>query len=333
MSRKANPVTIGAFIVVTFGLAVVAIAFLATGTLFSPYSTYVSYFAESVNGLSVGAPVKYRGIQLGTVDRIGLFANEKGDFAEVKFRLDHKRMEHLGRPAEDVSEHNVAALVREGLRSRLEVESIVTGVVFVTLEIKEDAGPPVLVNPGSDVREIPTGPSPLSELTESAGEVIARLSLIDVKGMSDNLLTLTELLTEKLEGVQVDSLSQNLTDASARLRDILAESDVSELIATIDTTLDDFRDTNRNIQELMSTARPAVTRMDSIAASLQVAMEALSMTVEETHEMLTNDAEFRRSLEQAVSEMALAMRSFRRLANMLERNPRAIIAGKPEDRK
>jgi paraquat-inducible protein B len=334
MSKKANPAMIGAFVVGGIALAILAVALLASGALFGGSSTLVSYFSEPVNGLSIGAPVKYRGIQLGQVTRIGLErADEGNDYAEVRYELDHARLVELGGSAQTISDENFALLVREGLRSRLEVESIVTGVVFVTLEFKEDVGPPVFINPEADVVEVPTTASPMSELTESAGQVIARLSNIDVNSLSENLIRLTETLNEKLEGVEVAELEDNLTESSERLREILSDPQLSGLIESVDDGLDEFRVTNEMFQDLLSNLHGSVGRVDSITENLQETMAAMSVTTRRTSDMLATNSDFRRSLESALSEIALTMKSLRRLSDMLERNPRAMVTGKPEDRK
>lgn len=325
---------IGAFIVGGAVLSVAAVIFLASGVLFSPYSTYVSYFSEPVNGLSVGAAVKYRGIQLGQVHRIGLYDEQSGnDLAEVVFRLEHQRIVNLGGEAEKITDDNMAQLVREGLRSRLEVESIVTGVVYVTLEFKEDLGPPVLRNPESDYVEIPTGLSPMSELTASAGEVIARLSKIDVVGLTDNLEALTATLNNRISEIDVAALSNNLERATDRMADLLDHRALPEILVGVDSAITEFRHTNMLLVELLSGVESRFARVDSLTVHLDRAARNLARATERTGDMLAADAEFRRALEAALSETAAAMKSLRRLTDMLERNPRALIAGKSEDRK
>lgn len=334
MSRKANPAIIGAFIIGAAALTVTVIAFLASGALFGGYGTFVTYFSEPVNGLSVGAPVKYRGIPLGEVSRIGLYENPEGnDYAQVHYELEHRLLASLGGTDNKVSAENIERLVHEGLRARLEVESIVTGVVFVTLEFKTDAGPPDLVNPESNVVEIPSTLSPLSELTESAGEVIARLSNIDVTGISNNLVALTATLNEKLKDVELDTLADNLTASSARIRDLVSDPELSDLASDIQVTVREFRETNTMLRDMISGLEPTVGRIDSIAVHVGRAAVSMEAVSERTNEMLARDGEFRKSLEDALSESAAAMKSLRRLVDMLERNPRALIAGKSEDRK
>jgi paraquat-inducible protein B len=209
----------------------------------------------------------------------------------------------------------------------------VTGVVFVTLEFKEDAGSPRFINPESDAVEVPTTASPMSELTESAGQVIARLSKIDVNGISDNLLRLTQTLNEKLETIDVVELEANLTASSNRLHDILAAPELGRLPRRLDEAIAEFKKTNELLRGLIEGMERPVSRLDTIALHLQTTMDALEATSESTRDMLAEDAEFRQSLEGALMETAKTMKSLRRLTDMLERNPRAMLSGKPEDRK
>ena len=334
MSRKAKPVVIGAFVVGATAIAVAAVGLLASGALFSDYDEYVTYFSESVNGLSVGAPVKFRGITMGQVTQIGLFARRSGDsYAEVTLRLEYDRWRRLGREAEEVSEQNITRIVREGLRSRLEVESIVTGVVFVTLEIRPDAGPPVFVNPESRLVEIPSAASPMSELTESAGQVIARLSNIDVNAISENLIALTETLNRQAEDADVQRISDNLVVATSELRQMLESGSLETVVLEVNQTLEGLQETNELLRARIEGLSSTFAQLDSIAHNFSEGSAHLADASQSASEMLDEDSEFRSELDRVLAETVLAIKSFRRLTNMIEKNPNAFITGKSEDRK
>ena len=72
MARKASAAAIGAFVLGGIALVIVGLAILGSGRLFQSAQRYALFFNGSVNGLSVGSPVKFNGVQIGSVDRIML---------------------------------------------------------------------------------------------------------------------------------------------------------------------------------------------------------------------------------------------------------------------
>ena len=69
MSAKANPVTIGLFVSLAFLLAVLCVVYLGAASAFRDNTTFILYFEDSVNGLSEGSPVKFKGVPIGKVSK------------------------------------------------------------------------------------------------------------------------------------------------------------------------------------------------------------------------------------------------------------------------
>src|SRR5260370_14617735 len=67
MAKRPSPTLVGAFILGGALLMVAAVAIWGSGRLFARRYRYVCYFPGSVNGLKVGAAVKYRGVAIGQV--------------------------------------------------------------------------------------------------------------------------------------------------------------------------------------------------------------------------------------------------------------------------
>ena len=76
MSARANPTTIGVFVIGAVALAIVVVLVFGSGTMFSKKERYVIFFSDSVNGLSVGAPVQMRGVKIGEVKSIRALFDE-----------------------------------------------------------------------------------------------------------------------------------------------------------------------------------------------------------------------------------------------------------------
>ena len=70
MSKKINTTSIGLFIVIGVALGVTGLLLFSSSKLFSRTHEFIVYFDESLNGLNEGAPVKYRGVTIGSVKRV-----------------------------------------------------------------------------------------------------------------------------------------------------------------------------------------------------------------------------------------------------------------------
>ena len=72
MSRKANPKTVGVFVVGAVALAVASVIMFGSGRLFTKTYPFMVFFDGAVDGLSAGAPVKYRGVDVGAVKEVNI---------------------------------------------------------------------------------------------------------------------------------------------------------------------------------------------------------------------------------------------------------------------
>src|SRR5580765_7049217 len=98
MSKKANPTYIGLFIVAGLALGVCALVIFSSSRLFTRTREFILYFSDSLNGLNEGAPVKYRGVTIGSVKKVMIHYNQAtNDYAmpvliELQENLLRERM-------------------------------------------------------------------------------------------------------------------------------------------------------------------------------------------------------------------------------------------------
>ena len=119
MSKRANPRLVGAFVLIGIALGVVAVVLFSSGQLFTKKYHFIVFFDGSVGGLRPGAPVKYRGVEIGAVSdvRIAMPGTESGASGAGISNRD-----------------SVDVLIEQGLRAQLVLESFVTGRRFVELD-------------------------------------------------------------------------------------------------------------------------------------------------------------------------------------------------------
>src|SRR5688500_3099313 len=126
MSLRANPTAIGLFVMGGIVLGVFGIATLATASWFEDESVVISYFEESVNGLDVGAPVKFQGVPVGRVTDllIQIDLNDKTFQVPVHYDVDLTRLTSATGTFVDLEDEEVLGQqIRDGLRAQLQMES------------------------------------------------------------------------------------------------------------------------------------------------------------------------------------------------------------------
>ena len=175
MSTRANPTLIGLFIIGGVALAIVGVAVLASGSWFATRSTFISYFDESVNGLEVGASVKFQGVPVGQVTNllIQIESSDRTFQVPVEYDIDLTRLTSQAGTFVDLENPSVMGQqIANGLRAQLQMESIVTGQLYIELAYRTDPPPAELASAPSRYPEIPTSPSLLSAFGSQAGSLV-----------------------------------------------------------------------------------------------------------------------------------------------------------------
>ena len=331
MRKKPRPALIGAFVLGAIAIAVVGIGVLASGVFLKETSPFIAYFEESVDGLDVGAPVKFNGIKIGEVTDIGIYVTENptNRFASVTFKIDLDYIRSLGIKSDFRDPRVVREQIDLGMRVRLELASIVTGVVFLELEFDEDEGPPVFVRDRAPFPEIPTKQSALAELGQSATEVIARLSAVDAPAIGAQLITVLKTVDSTLAGVQLRETTDALLAAVADLREAIDRADIAQSREKLQTTLDEFYDVGVLLNERLE---PTLARVDSATQKLDHTLEVLEMAAHDVGNVMRPNSDLIVSIEEAMDANRRAMESMRLLAETIERNPKVLLTGKPQNR-
>ena len=137
MSKKANPTLIGLFFVTGVALAMAGLLIFSSRNAFHPQAKFILYFDGSLKGLNLGAPVKFRGVPVGSVVDILIRHNQATNdhSMPVIISIDKKLIQSKSDVALQFTESRLKHLISVGYRGRLEAESLVTGVLYVELDV------------------------------------------------------------------------------------------------------------------------------------------------------------------------------------------------------
>jgi paraquat-inducible protein B len=334
MAREASRTLVGAFVVGAVALAVAAITAVAGGKFIRNRPTYVMFFSGSITGLSVGSPVEFRGVRVGEVTKIAaVFDPETLSIAiPVYVELDpgalvvgHDR-EGLGgaRSLNDVLPDGTALyrpLLEKGLKAQLDIRSLVTMQLYVSLDFVPDA-PAKLVGLESRYPEIPTVPS----LREQMAETLHKLP--------ERLLSAADGIDRLVHSPALDELLRSAGGTLADLDGILRETrgEVKPLLASLRATSDAARRSLAQAERTLALREgPAAELAASMNATMKEAgasLEQLRATLAAYEQLASRNANVGYDLSRTLEQVDVAARAVRSLADDMALHPEAVLKGK-----
>jgi len=314
-NRQVSPTLIGAFVLGAVVLAVMAVVLIGSGRYFHRTTPFVLYFPGSVNGLRVGATVKFRGVEVGSVEdiRIRLEPEQSGHRIPVIIGIDPEKITSLGGSETILSSSaEYQSAIDGGFRGQLQTESFLTGVLFVALDFFPGSPAVFVQQPRTRkfrYREIPTEASSTEKARMAVSEVLTKLAASDLVGLVDSARLALSELHQLVGSPDLKLTIRSLGAVAGQLGE--AAGSVSQLATGLDTNV------SRLTTDLHQTSIKAGAMMDHAGQVLQHTDAAL------------NEAPVVYQLTRTLQEVSAAARSIRMLTGYLERNPSSLIFGKP----
>jgi paraquat-inducible protein B len=281
---KLHPVAIGAFAAGAAVLAVAAVFIFGANKFFARKFPIVMFFDEDVNGLSVGAPVSYRGIRLGQVTEISSPVGTPRIEVVATLERGPVRTKPSAADAEQMR-RTLEEAIAQGLRAQLALQSFLTGQLYVSLVLRPDT-PVSLAGLGGATLEIPTIPTIIAQLLTGLGKV--QLAQVP-KNLSDTLEGSARLLQDPQLAKALEAIGPVLADAQTLLRRL--DREVGPLVASLRQTSDTARasleDATRQLDSVVAVLQPEASRVltsltatsDTARASLEDATRQLDSVV------------------------------------------------------
>jgi paraquat-inducible protein B len=254
---------------------------------------YLLFFQGSVRGLSIGAPVMLRGIAVGQVldIQLQLGMDDLQFHIPVLIEVEPERVAVRGDRSVFGETGMIKQLVDKGLRAQLKTGSLITGQLYVELDLYPNALPvPFEKHGGYDV--LPTVPGSLEAMTNQV------LGILD-----------------RLEAFPFDRIARDLTDTLAGASELVNSAELKQSIAELDKTLVEVR----GLAEQINTG---------VAPELVDTLRETSATVSGVRGMIEQGSPLSVELLRTLSEVSSAARSLRVLTDYLERHPEALLRGK-----
>jgi paraquat-inducible protein B len=265
---------------------------------FTKKINFVMFFDSSVRGLSIGAPVEFKGIKVGSVldIRLEYDSNDTSFRIPVLIEIEPERI--IERETQQVIEpvETMDKLIEEGLRARLQTGSLLTGQLFVELGIHPETE---IVMSGDEMQfpELPTiEASNFNAITASIQDFVSRMENIQIEEIGEVLLNTLQGADRLINSNEIENAMQDLETSLDSLSSILYKVDQSNLREAIDAG--------------------------------HVALESLDTTLNMATRVLKPNSPLQYNVIEMTDELTETARAIRALVETLERNPQALIFGK-----
>jgi paraquat-inducible protein B len=258
----------------------------------------------------------------------------EGDYAmpvilEIEEQLMRERM-----PADDYkfSESTLDKRINEGLRATLQTESLVTGVLYVGIDVDPKAPPPVFHQLTKTYPEVPTIPTKTQQLFNN-------LASMDFKSLETNLNGLITRLDNAVAELKMAEINTSVNKLLASANEVITSAngvvtnpDLTSALATIKPTLDEYRELGAQYRELGAKVTSRVDPLaDGVTETLAEANRVLGEVRgagENLKTLIAPDSPVRNDVDRALKQIADATEAIATLADFLKRHPNAIITGR-----
>ncbi|AQQ08791.1 paraquat-inducible protein B [Sedimentisphaera cyanobacteriorum] len=357
MSREPNYFNIGLFLLTALLLLVVGVVVFGTGAVGAKKIYMESYFDESIQGLSVGSPLKYRGVEIGRVESIDLASkvynsqlkdnqiNKYGKYVRVVTAVDPQSAPESLIKKDDLSETN--------LRVRVTAQGI-TGISFLDVDYFTPAEDyPVLEYSWEpEYKCIPSTESMMNSFLSKAEDIMKEVSKVKFGQISSELNALLSKTNKAVDDTRIEKLSDNfialtddLTNTSETARKLISDLDISLKEGQLKSLQDSAIDTLEKIQDSAGEFDKGIASFDKLCNNANELLdiedvEAENVTVPELLQQLrdtliqirTMAASNSRSIEKLIDNSKRLTDKLNETAEKINQQPSTVIFSNPPEK-
>jgi phospholipid/cholesterol/gamma-HCH transport system substrate-binding protein len=267
MASQKTKFALGLFVTCGIGMVLIAVLWLGMARYFKKGQYYATYFNESVQGLDVDSPVKYRGVSIGRVERIVVAPD--ANLIQVVLKIE---------PDQKLDSDIVAQLKSVGI----------TGSMFVELD-RINNGAPNLSPPLSFPSEYPivaSKPSNISKMLHSIDDALNQIRAMDLEKISEKVQLTLKSIEQVVNNTNIKDISQKIEKSIDRAGQILDDKRWDSIMASAD-------EAGRSLNDIMDKTSNSMNHVEKTILQLE------GITVEKEQSIKTAIEDFRRSMENA----------------------------------
>ena len=309
----------GLFVLSGIALLLALLFFLGLSDIFTKKVLLRTGFTESVQGLSRGSAVKYRGVQIGTVSGISILVSE--NIIQVDMEIDPRFFSgrRQGNTYTEAEFNNFmgAEIAEKGLRARLEMLGI-TGMKYIDFDYFA-RGVPVPRSPkfkGPPALFVPSVTSQMKDLTATLTDAVDRISRIRYEQISERLESALLGLGQLLNSQEIRSTISRVNDTAENLE---------RMTRNVSTVLSEDR--VKGVMDLLEQNMQKLSKLQNTITS-NTADAKLPETAEAFRRAMNTFSDSRREFANTMMKLNQTLESLRVLADVLSADPASLLRGR-----
>jgi phospholipid/cholesterol/gamma-HCH transport system substrate-binding protein/paraquat-inducible protein B len=350
MSSRASYFKIGLFAIFAVIIAAAAIIVLGAGAIFQRKILAETYFEQSVQGLDVGSPVKFRGVRVGEVEEITLVSREYATdrrYVMVRIALyaDFTPGKYETAPGKGLKslEYRFQTEIERGLRIRLAFQGLTGAAYLETDYLDPERYPPLEIDWKPRYLYCVSASSTFIRFSDSIERIMNSVEQVDFKEISDalgsSLRGLTKALDEadvKTVGEQAAQLLADLRRTNGRINDLLGEREIGSVVSDASATLAAARRvverSEKTMDQLFADLPETSARIKSLAGKLDATSSDLAETLTRLKRVSRQLDDLVSSqqpnMEQTIENVRLISENLREFSETVKDDPSQILFGR-----
>jgi len=288
MASQKTKFTVGLFLAGGLVFAIVVIIWLGMSRFFEKGRYYVTYFDESVQGLNVDSPVKYRGVFIGRVEGIAVAPDSK--LIQVVLKIES---------GQSIDRNIVAQLKSVGI----------TGSMFVELDRKK-AGEPdqsPRLNFPSKYPIVASRPSEIGELISGINDVLDQIKSLDLQGIAEQVKSTLATIDQKVSQANVKRISDRIEASLSRVNYILDNQRWNQILESVDQGLRSFDTLVTDADSSLDRVDNAIVRVDGIVIenkkTIKAAIDDFKLAMQRANDLLLRGSALVSDTDESISNL------------------------------
>jgi phospholipid/cholesterol/gamma-HCH transport system substrate-binding protein len=342
--EKFSYFKIGIFVISAVVIAIIGVVVLGVGTIFQKKSIVETYIDESVQGLDVGSPVKFRGVPVGRVEQISLTSAEystRREYVLVRMSISSNMFQF---PVNDPRSPQLKQALDRGFRIRIAPQGL-TGVAYLEADyLDPERNPPLEIDWQPYYPYIPSTRSRITQLSEAVERILRNFSDIDIAQLSQtidkSLVAMTKLAEnanlDKI-GAQANALLNELRETNRQINTLVSNPELKTTIADASASAGRARQiierAEKPINQMLTDLPQAteslsrlVKRLDSAATDLPETSSQLRQTIQRMNRLLANQ---QRDIEKTMDNLRAVSENMKEITDNSKKYPSQVLFGAP----